>query len=122
MTEKYVKLADVKRKVNYILTRSGCSPQTQKAVKDAINNLPYTVKAEIETTLEAADVQPVRRGEWKATMMSEATGWDLSLTGGRDKVCEYYCSVCGQANILDEFGRFFLPAFCPNCGAKMSTE
>ena len=61
MTEKYVKLADVKRKVNYILTRNSCSPQTQKAVKDTINNLPYVVEAEIETTLEAADVQPVNR-------------------------------------------------------------
>ena len=52
MAEKYVKLADVKRKVNYILTRNGCSPQTQRTVKDALNNLPYTVKAELEITLE----------------------------------------------------------------------
>ena len=68
--------------------------------------------------LLAADVQP-ERGYWKATMMSEATGWDLSLTGGRDDVCEYNCSVCGQANILDEFGNEFLPPYCPFCGAEM---
>ena len=59
MTEKYVKLTDVKKKVNYILKRNGSSPQTQRSIKDALNNLPYTVKAELETTLEAADVQPV---------------------------------------------------------------
>ena len=61
----------------------------------------------------------VKRGYWKATMMSEATGWNLSLTGGRDEICEYNCSVCGKANILDESGENFLPPFCPWCGADM---
>ena len=69
--------------------------------------------------INAADVQATKRGWWKAAMMSEATGWDLSLTGGRDEVCEYNCSVCGQANILDEFGNEFLPPYCPFCGAEM---
>ena len=69
--------------------------------------------------IPSADVLPVKRGYWKATMMSESTGWDLSLTGGRDEVCEYNCSVCGQANILDEFGENFLPPYCPFCGAEM---
>ena len=65
------------------------------------------------------DVQPVKRGFWKALMMSEETGWDLSLTGGHDTVCEYVCSVCGKPNIVDEFGDSYLPNFCPNCGARM---
>ena len=66
-----------------------------------------------------SDVQPVKRGYWKATMMSEGTGWDLSYTGGRDEVLEYNCSVCGKANILDEFGENFLPPYCPFCGADL---
>jgi DNA-directed RNA polymerase subunit RPC12/RpoP len=69
--------------------------------------------------IPAADVQPVKRGFWKALMMSEETGWDLSLTGGHDTVCEYVCSVCGKPNIVDEFGDSYLPNFCPNCGARM---
>ena len=69
--------------------------------------------------LDKADVQPVKRGYWKATMMSEGTGWDLSYTGGRDEVLEYNCSVCGKANILDEFGENFLPPYCPFCGADL---
>ena len=70
----------------------------------------------------AADVQPVKRGFWKALMMSEETGWDLSLTGGHDTVCEYVCSVCGKPNIVDEFGDSYLPNFCPNCGARMDGD
>lgn len=66
-----------------------------------------------------ADVQEVKSGCWSPIMMSEATGWDLSLTGGHDEVCEYQCSVCGKSNILDEFGEVFLPPYCPWCGAKL---
>ena len=73
---------------------------------------------DVETSTNA-DVQPVKRGFWKALMMSEETGWDLSLTGGHDTVCEYVCSVCGKPNIVDEFGDSYLPNFCPNCGARM---
>ena len=46
--------------------------------------------------IKPADVQPVKHGYWKDIMMSEATGWDLSLTGGKDAVCETVCSVCGD--------------------------
>ena len=66
-----------------------------------------------------ADVQEVKNGCWSPIMMSEVTGWDLSLTGGHDEVCEYQCSVCGKSNILDEFGEVFLPPYCPWCGAKL---
>ena len=74
---------------------------------------------ELQEELKNLKAEPVKRGYWKATMMSESTGWDLSFTGGRDEVCEYNCSVCGQANILDEFGNDFLPPYCPFCGAEM---
>lgn len=69
-----------------------------------------------------ADVQPVKRGFWKALMMSEETGWDLSLTCGHDAVCEYVCSVCGKPAIVDEFGAVFLPDYCPNCGTRMDGD
>lgn len=79
----------------------------------------YAIVEDSVDIAPAADVLPVKHGFWKSIMMSEATGWDLSLTGGYDAVCEYVCSVCGKPNIVDEFGYSYLPNFCPNCGARM---
>lgn len=59
------------------------------------------------------------KGYWKAIMMSEATGWDCSLTGGRDEVFEHRCSKCGNAARLDEFGYEILSNFCPDCGEDL---
>ena len=67
----------------------------------------------------AADV---KRGYWKDIMMSEATGWDLSLTGGRDDVLETVCSVCGDCCAFDGDGEPYLSSYCPNCGSDMQTE
>ena len=69
--------------------------------------------------MKVADVQPVKRGHWKDIMMSEATGWDLSLTGGRDAVCETVCSVCGNCCAFGGDGDLYLSPYCPNCGARM---
>ena len=102
MTEKYIKASECEKYFYEHLDDNGMI-----GAMNAIDEMP------------AADVQPVKRGRWKVAMMSEATGWDLSLTGGRDEVCEYNCSVCGQVNILDEFGENFLPPYCPFCGAEM---
>lgn len=65
------------------------------------------------------DVREVRRGIWETVMMSEATGWDLTLTGGRDAICEYRCSVCKKPAKVDEFGEVILSNFCPECGADL---
>ena len=70
----------------------------------------------------SADVQPVRCGYWKDIRMSEATGWDLSLTGGRDAVCETVCSVCGDCCAFGGDGDLYLSPYCPNCGAKMDLK
>lgn len=72
--------------------------------------------------MPAADVQPVKRGRWQTIMMSEATGWDLSLTGGRDEVCEHICSCCHKCPVYDEEGEPWFSDFCPHCGARMDGE
>ena len=56
----------------------------KKVEKRLIDYCLESVVDVFEDTGLTADVQPVKRGWWKAAMMSEATGWDLSLTGGRD--------------------------------------
>lgn len=72
-------------------------------------------KKRLEKQLE----QGAKQGYWKDVMMSEATGWDLSLTGGRDEVCETVCSVCGDCCAFGGDGDLYLSPYCPNCGADM---
>lgn len=69
-----------------------------------------------------AGAQPVKRGYWKDIMMSEAAGWDLSLTGGKDAVCETVCSVCGGGCAFDGDGEALLSQYCPDCGARMDGD
>ena len=61
MNDKYVKLADVKQKLRYILKSYGVGSFVREKIKSALNDLPYSVKSDLETTLEVSDVQPVDR-------------------------------------------------------------
>ena len=61
MNDKYVKLADVKRKLRYIFKAYGVGSFVREKVERALNNLPYSIKGDLETTLETADVQPVNQ-------------------------------------------------------------
>jgi hypothetical protein len=100
MNEKYVKLSDVKKKLNYIYRTYGVSQQMKKTVSDAIARIPYIVKGELETTLEA---ELVIHGKWK------------HVSGMNSK-----CSECGRYFPVKEFeSRPFDINYCPNCGAKM---
>lgn len=114
MNDKYISVSKFKQTLANLDVK-GFTPAVKKGIEIALNDaVPQLLDDE-----PAADVQPVKRGFWKALMMSEETGWDLSLTGGHDAVCEYVCSVCGKPNIVDEFDDSYLPNFCPNCGARM---
>lgn len=88
----------------------GNKDRTARGMRKAIKQIEKINTVKLEHT---------KTGYWKKIMMSEATGWDLSLTGGYDETCEYVCSCCNEAAIVDEFGNDFLPNFCPNCGAEM---
>ena len=61
MNDKYVKLADVKRKLRYIFKAYGVGGFVREKVERALNNLPYSIKGDLETTLEDTDVQPVNQ-------------------------------------------------------------
>ena len=53
--------------------------------------------------VQAADVEPVRHGQWIY-----------------DHWCEFRCSVCGEfSNSKPYRGK---ENYCPNCGAKMNEE
>lgn len=61
---------------------------------------------------------PVRRGRWKTITMSEATGYDPSLSGDDPMFC-HVCSCCKSDAYINEFGEEILSDFCQNCGADM---
>ena len=63
MIEKFIKISDLKKKLNYIFREYGVNPQMRKTINEAINKIPYTIKGDLETTLESADVQEVVRCE-----------------------------------------------------------
>jgi hypothetical protein len=68
----------------------------RKNINDVIDGVP------------AADVEPVRHGEWRLVRRMAACG-------------EYECSVCGR---IETFGCFNKPENNPycHCGAKMCLE
>mgnify|MGYP001003193419 FL=1 len=83
------------------------------AIKDTMLRYGFkapdmTVTEFVEDELPAADVEPVRHGEWRLVRRMAACG-------------EYECSVCGR---IETFGCFNKPENNPycHCGAKMDLE
>ena len=69
------------------------------------------VAMEIVAGAPAADVAPIRHGEWKRVSDDDQDeGW-------------YFCSECKEEYFNpagDDY--YMLPNFCPNCGAKMNAR
>lgn len=76
MNDKYVKLADVKRKLRYIFKAYGVGSSLREKIKRTLDNLPYSVKGDLETTLEVTDVQPVN--QW-ISVGDELPEWDKTV-------------------------------------------
>lgn len=66
--------------------------------------------------IPAADVAPVVRGRWKAQLESERDGFQFLWLP--DWIVGYMCSNCG-GEAIEYVDDYFLPDYCPNCGAKM---
>lgn len=94
-TEKYVKVSDVKRKLNYVFR----TYQMPKSMRDefykCFDRVPYCVKGDLETSLPT-DAQPVKHGKW-----------EINCDGNYPYCSECECSPARATN------------YCPNCGAKM---
>lgn len=76
--------------------RSMPKPASISSLTEAINRTP------------AADVEPVRRGEWRLVRRMAAFG-------------EYKCSVCGRIETFGYFNKQENNPYC-HCGAKMCLE
>lgn len=68
----------------------------------------YNELAEDFRKIHAADVEPVRRGEWRLVRRMAAFG-------------EYKCSVCGRIETFGYFNKQENNPYC-HCGAKMCLE
>ena len=64
--------------------------------------------------MKAADVAPVRHGEWQGDGDGYADG-EIVLD-------VWYCSECGYCIDDGTDDPHILPNYCPNCGAKMDLE
>lgn len=85
----------------------------------ADEKIAYVAAAKLLRSVEdipAADVVQVVHGRWKAQMDSERSGFQfLTLP---DHIVGYICSNCGE-EAIEYIDDYFLPDYCPNCGAKM---
>lgn len=93
--DKFVNVADLKRKLRYWSKSRGASKQSVESLMETIGRIPYSVKAELETTLEAEQENHAH--------------WEINPDGYYP-----YCSNCKT----EPKGRE-MTDYCPNCGAKM---
>lgn len=89
--EKHIRTGDEP----YLLTRT-----------DKILNHAFEIAASCVYNLSAADVVPVRHGQWEQDEI--AHGLNVWL-----------CSACGQPTQLLDGDVSAKTPYCPNCGAKM---
>lgn len=124
MNDKYVKLADVKRKLRYIFKAYGVGSSVREKIERTLNNLPYSVKGDLETTLEAADVQSVKRGKWEETHISlvKYIPEDEKEEGHSFYMAELKCSCCERYNAVTFALTLNKPDFCQLCGARMDGD
>lgn len=109
MSEKYIERELFIKELNRI---GGCeaSDDFSKGWDKAIDTAVKAVEK-----LPAADVAPVKHGEWKGYTHSKFYGLDKDDNPiYRDGVL-YYCSECRRRSIIKT-------SYCPNCGAKMEKE
>lgn len=100
MTEKYMKLSDIKKKLNYVYKKFGVCPQMKQTISNALTRIPYVVKGELETALKADSVE---HGEWVKRRVQD----------------RHECSCCHSPATITIAFTEYLSDYCPNCGARM---
>lgn len=90
---KFVNIADLKAKLRYWCKTRGMTKAAQDSLMETIKRVPYTVRADIESTLEADDT-----AEWI----------DKEVRGTMTNVC----SACGSCSVYPD-------KYCGGCGRSM---
>lgn len=91
--DKFVNIADLKAKLRYWCKARGMTNAAQDSLMETIKRIPYTVKADIESTLETDDT-----AEW---IYKEVRGTMTNV-----------CSVCGSCSVYPD-------KYCGGCGSSM---
>lgn len=91
--DKFVNIADLKAKLRYWCKTRGMTKAAQDSLMETIKRVPYTVRADIESTLEADDT-----AEWI----------DKEVRGTMTNVC----SACGSCSVYPD-------KYCGGCGRSM---
>ena len=99
----------VKETLQAKLNRKKTEP-ANKRYTEGWNDAVLMVKSMIHSE-KAADVAPVRHGEWQG----EGDGY----ADGEIVLDVWYCSECGDCIDDGADDPHILPNYCPNCGAKM---
>lgn len=102
MADKYIKVANLKNRLNYIFRNYGTSKFIRDKVNEAIKSVPCYFKGELDTTLEVADVQEVKHGTWENTNTPN----------------QLRCSNCKIIHFIAQYPHGAIN-YCPNCGARM---
>ena len=91
------------------IEREKIREEYEKLTRSYVRNDPYIADwrfYEMIESLPAADVAPVRHGEW--------------IVCGDGNNVPWMCSHCGKT-ITRKF-KMMYGKYCPNCGAKMDSE
>lgn len=94
--------------------------ENTKKYHGAFEKIAYVAAAKLLRSVEdipAADVAQMVHGRWKAQFESERDGFTKFLWLP-DRIVGYICSNCG-GEAIEYVDDYFLPDYCPNCGAKM---
>lgn len=75
------------------------------------DGIPYDTLVDDIVDMPAADVAPVRHGQWDG----EGDGY----ADGELVIDVWYCSCCGHCIDDGTDDPTILPNYCPNCGARM---
>ena len=106
--ESYVNVADLKRKLRAFAKYRQYSKSATDELLGVVSKLKVSIKADLETTLESTDVQPVKHGRWESP---------VSVGNGIK-----FCSVCRNEAYWDtDYGQQLFD-YCPYCGARMDLK
>lgn len=116
--DKYIKISDLKSKLNYIFRSYGVGKATREAINNVISKIPYVVKGELETTIES-----------DGTLNVEQTR-NISKYAPCD---DFICEKCGvrlgdwvksvyDEDAEDTYHYEYEFKFCPECSRRVVEE
>lgn len=97
-SEKFINVADLKRKLRYIFKQYDITKYMQEVYLGIIEKIPYFVKGQLEQTL---DIEETESGKW-----------EINPDGYYP-----YCSRCKE-----EPKSGIMTKYCPDCGARMDLK